>query len=183
MAAKDRNRRARAGVAWALRAAALCLLTGLAACAAQYNFTTSEAVIDAPRVASASSYALTAADGRAGAADEEILAALDKELMARGWTPALSADADVLVGYSLEQRAGSSQVSDGFLGLYSTVNAAATRELAYLEQTLVIDFTSGPTGEEMWRGWAAARFYAPPGEERGEMINQAVASILAQLDD
>jgi hypothetical protein len=160
----------------------------MTACATHYNFTTEEQVIDAASVASAASFAFAPEDPLEPAipdpaAGEEVRAALGKELEARGWTLAARDDADVVVSYEIGATSGASMISDAYPGHYSTFIADSAREMNYVDQALVVSLASGPSGADIWRGQAVARLYSPMGEARGAVIDQAVARIIAQLDD
>ncbi len=172
-----------------------CAASILAACAsATYNFETEELVLDPEGLAGAASFAFyedgagdrTDADEGAlpPAVDQEVRDALGRELVERGWAQRTSRDAaDVVVAYTITSAESSRLVSDIAIGRYATVREDAARELAYVDQALVVDLFSWPAGENIWRGRAIARLYSPLGETRAEVIDQAVARIVAQLDD
>ena len=118
--------------------------------------------------------------------ERRIIAAVDNELAARGFSKATSGQPDMLINFYVmtEDRINvdSYYTGWGYHGWYGGMyGGMQTTVRQWTEGTLVIDFIDTAEKDLAWRGWAQGelqRNLSP--EERTRRINKVVAGILKQ---
>jgi hypothetical protein len=113
-----------------------------------------------------------------------IRSAVEAELAARGYRPAPSDAADLLVAFEVgsekkvveEPVAGRATVYTAGYSYGTWYRSAAVRTRTYTKGTLSLDFFDRSSHEAVWVGWASKRITGA--DEPGPLIREAVRRIL-----
>ena len=117
-------------------------------------------------------------------AEAEIRDAIEVEMAEAGYQRVDHSDGpDMLVGYMINVTSIEEQYVDIYQGRFGAVRSIYVTDYDYIEGSLVIDLFETETGKRIWSGWVAKDFVAPPGNQRGEIITEAVDAILSSLSD
>ena len=118
--------------------------------------------------------------------NRRMVAAIDNELAAKGYTKATSGQPDILVNYyvTTEKKINvdTYYTGWGYSGWYGGMyGGTQTSVRQWTEGTLVIDFIDTAEKDLAWRGWAQGELQPNlTPEERTRRINKVVAGILKQ---
>ena len=108
---------------------------------------------------------------------QRIEAAVEQELIAKGYERQLARRPDFLVAYHTNVRDKIDVDTYGYhYGLYGRRYRTYTTMREYQQSTLVMDFIDTQTKDLIWRGWASGEAGAP--DKAHERIDVTVARIL-----
>ena len=106
------------------------------------------------------------------APDQELRAALERELALRGMIPARDGAPDFLVGYHGQREAKTESVPRAGVRWWGKPD-----EVGYSEGTIVVDFADARSGRVFWRGTATAPVDAP-NPPAPDKIDKAVSQLM-----
>lgn len=111
--------------------------------------------------------------------EKRIEAAVEQELIAKGYERRPGSQPDFLVAYHTRVKDKVDVDTYGYhYGLYGRRYGTYTTMREYQQSTLVMDFIDAETKDLIWRGWAKDE--AGGSDEAGEKIDNAVLKILAK---
>ena len=116
--------------------------------------------------------------GFASLNQKRIEAAVEQELIAKGYERQSASEPDFLIAYHTNVRDKVDVDTYGYhYGLYGRRYRTYTTMREYQQSTLVMDFIDAQTKDLIWRGWAKDEVSDPEGAE--EKIDDTVVKILS----
>ncbi len=112
---------------------------------------------------------------------QRIISAADRELAAKGYQR-VTADPDLLVAlYAVSDRMVKPMKLCGDWGLYCSFEASQPVDLDYTQGTLVLAVAEADARTVAWMGWAQDAVDRTNPGKTAELVDEAVAKILADL--
>ena len=114
-----------------------------------------------------------------GAADTRIRNAIDRQLAAQGFRPAIDEEADFLVAFDGAMEQVQNIQSDRYQIATGVAWVAEGDINSYRQGTLVISILDAKSGHRVWHAWTTQKVKDP--ENPGKQIDKAVKKLLARF--